>query len=111
MGVGHKEIVLSAFVCATQDIDEFNASEWVRYKDIVGDEEIDSIKKLGIIIKMARALCATGIKNIKDITCDILGDTVILKTEVEHNAELEINQAMACANDFKKVYKKNLQIL
>ena len=50
MGVGHKEIVLSAFVCATQDINEFNASEWVRYKDIVGDEEIDSIKKLGIII-------------------------------------------------------------
>lgn len=111
MGVGHKEIVLAAFVCATQDIDEFNASEWVRYKDIVGDEEIDSIKKLGIIIKMARSLCVTGIKNIKDITCDILGDTVILKTEVEHNAELEINQAMACANDFKKVYKKNLQIL
>ena len=36
---------------------------------------------------------------------------VILKTEVERDATLEISQAMSIAGDFKKVYSKNLQIL
>jgi len=40
-----------------------------------------------------------------------LGDTVILKTEVEKSSDLEISQAMSVAGDFKKVYGKNLQIL
>ena len=50
-------------------------------------------------------------KNVREITCDILGDTVILKTDVEHNAQLEISQAMSSAIDFKKIFGKNLQIL
>ena len=111
MGATHKDIVLAAFVCATQDIDDFNATEWVRYKDIVGDEEIESIKKMGLLVRIARDLCCTGMKNVREITCDILGDTVILKTAVEYNAQLEISQAMVSAVNFRKIFKKNLQIL
>ena len=53
----------------------------------------------------------TNSNSIKDVACDVLGDTVILKTEVEKDATLEISQAMSIAGDFKKVYGKNLQIL
>ena len=110
-GATHQEIVLAAFVCASQNVEDFSMTDWVRYKDVVLEEDVESIKKMGIIVKMARNLCCSGIKNIKEITCDILGDTVILKTEVAHNASLEISQAMSCAPDFKKIFKKNLQIL
>lgn len=110
-GASHKDIVLAAFVASSQNIDDFSLNEWVRYKDIVSDEDLDAVKKLALIIKMATLMNITNSKSIKDISCDVLGDTVILKTEVERDATLEISQAMSMAGDFKKVYGKNLQIL
>lgn len=110
-GASHKDIVLAAFVASSQNIDDFSLNEWVRYKDIISDEDLDAVRKLAIIIKMATMLNITNSNTVKDIACDVLGDTVILKTEVEKDATLEISQAMSCAGDFKKVYGKNLQIL
>ncbi len=110
-GASHRDIVLAAFVAASQNIDDFSLTEWVRYKDLVSEEDLDAVKKLAIIIKMATMLNITNSNSIKDIACDVLGDTVILKTEVERDATLEISQAMSVAGDFKKVYGKNLQIL
>lgn len=110
-GASHKDIVLAAFVASSQNIDDFSLSDWVRYKDLVTDEDFDAVKKLAVIIKMATMLNITNSNSVKDIACDVLGDTVILKTEVERDATLEISQAMSVAPDFKKVYGKNLQIL
>lgn len=110
-GATHREILLAAFVASNQNLDNFNLSEWVRYKEIVTDEDIDAVKKLGILIKLASNLNTSGSGAVKDITCDILGDTVILKTETEKDATLEISQAMQLADSFKKVYGKNLQVL
>ncbi len=110
-GAGHKDVVLAAFVAASQNVDDFSLNEWVRYKDLVSDEDMDAVKKLAIIIKMASMMNITNSNAIKDVACDVLGDTVILKTEVEKDATLEISQAMSIAGDFKKVFGKNLQIL
>ncbi len=110
-GASQKEIVLAAFVASSQNIDDFSLNDWVRYKDIVSEEDLDAVKKLAVIIKMATMLNITNANSVKDISCDILGDTVILKTELERDATLEISQAMSVAGDFRKVYGKNLQIL
>ena len=110
-GASHKDIVLAAFVASCQNVDDFSLNEWVRYKDIVTEEDIDAVKKLAVIIKMASMMNITNSNSIKDVACDVLGDTVILKTEVERDAKLEISQAMSISGDFKKVYGKNLQIL
>lgn len=110
-GASHKDIILAAFVAGSQNIDDFSLNEWVRFKDIVTDEDLDAVKKMAILIKMATLMNITNSNAIKDIECDVLGDTVILKTTVEKDATLEISQAMSIAGDFKKVYGKNLQIL
>ena len=110
-GASHKDIVLAAFVASSQNVDDFSLTEWVRYKDLVTEEDLDAVKKLAVIIKMASMMNITGSNSIKDVACDVLGDTVILKTEVERDATLEISQAMSVAGDFRKVYGKNLQIL
>ncbi len=110
-GASHKDIVLAGFVASSQNVDDFSLNEWVRYKDLVTDEDLDAVKKLAVIIKMASMMNITNSNLIKDVACDVLGDTVILKTEVERDATLEISQAMSIAGDFKKVYGKNLQIL
>ena len=110
-GASHREILLAAFVASNQNIDNFNLSEWVRFKELVTDEDIDAVKKLGILIKLANMLSTSNSGAVKDITCDILGDTVILKTETEKDVTLEVSQAMQLADSFKKVFGKNLQVL
>lgn len=110
-GASHKDVILAAFVASSQNIDDFSLNEWVKFKDIVSDEDLDAVKKLAIIIKMATLMNITNSNAIKDVECDVLGDTVILKTSVEKDATLEISQAMSIAGDFKKIYGKNLQIL
>jgi len=110
-GVAHRDILMAGFVVANQNIDNFSLSEWVKYKDLLDEEDASAVKKLGIIVKLATLLNVTGSNAVKDISCDILGDTVILKTTVEKDARLEISQAMTMATDFRKIFGKNLQIL
>lgn len=110
-GASHNEILMAGFVVANQNSDNFSLSDWVRYKDVLVDEDATAVKKLGLIIKLATLLNVTGSNAVTDIACDILGDTVILKTSVEKDAKLEISQAMTMYTDFKKIFGKNLQIL
>ena len=110
-GATHHEILMAGFVVANQNSDNFSLSEWVRYKDVLGEEDASAVKKLGLIVKLATLLNITGANAVKDIACDILGDTVILKTSVEKDARLEISQAQTMYSEFKKVFGKNLQIL
>ena len=53
----------------------------------------------------------TGFGRILDINCDILGDSVIMKTITETPVVLEIKAGMLNANEFKKAFGKNLEIL
>jgi hypothetical protein len=48
---------------------------------------------------------------VANINCDVLGDSVIMKTEVAGDASLEIRDASAANSEFKKAFRKNLEIL
>ena len=48
---------------------------------------------------------------IMEINCDVLGDSVIMKTEVIGDTTLEMRDANRCVTDFRKVFKKNLDII
>ena len=45
------------------------------------------------------------------LNCDVLGDSVIMKTSVAGDAALEIRDASAANPEFKRAFKKNLEIL
>ncbi len=110
-GASHAEIILAAFVSKLRDVDNFSLAEWVKYKDLIVDYDVDAIKKLAIIIKIAESLDITKFSVVKDIDCDILGDSVILKLIVDGDSTLEVKHAMLIGNDFKKQFNKNLEIL
>lgn len=110
-GIEHNELVLSAFVTLLRDQDNLNLSDWVKYRDLVQESDLDAVKKLAVILKIAESLDATSFGSILDISCDILGDSVIMKTITNADASLEIKQAMQWASDFKKAFNKNLEIL
>ena len=110
-GVSHRELLIAGFICVCQNLDEFSLNEWIKYKDILTDEDLDAVRKLGVIVKLAVSLNASKNNVIKDVVCDILGDSIIMKTIVEGDASYEINEGMNVAVDYKKVYKKSLQII
>ena len=110
-GVAHKELLLAGFICVCQKLDNFSLNEWIKYKDILGDEELDAVRKLGVILGLAVALNASRKPIVQDVMCDILGDSIIMKTVVTGDAGYELVEGMKVAPDYKKVYKKSLQII
>jgi len=121
LGATHKEVILAAFAASFKKVEDLNLQEWIRYKDICSDEDLDAVRKLGIIIAMAEALNIREQDIIKDINCDILGDSVILKlvTELDQRAskvdvkaaEVEIFHAKKYTGEFFKAFKKSLELL
>ena len=110
-GISHKDLVLAAFVTDVYNKEEVNYTDWAKYNTILTSEDVEAVKKLAVMLRLAVAL-DFGMRNaVTEITCDVLGDSVIMKMELNGNANLEINAANNLALDFKKVFKKNLEIL
>ncbi len=110
-GVSHREIVLAAFTACCHKKEDINAYDWARYRDLVSDDDLEIVKKLGVMLRIAESLDRSNSGSIKSINCDILGDSVIMKTEVEGDATLEIRNALAAGTEFRKSFHKNLEIL
>ncbi len=110
-GITHRDLVMASFVASNTAIEDINPFDWARYRDLVTDEDVDAVRKMGIILRLASSFDRSLSSVVKGINCDILGDSVIMKTEVEGDATLEINSAMDIASDFRKIFKKNLEII
>ena len=111
VGASQKDVLLGAFACTCQNLDNFNLAEMMKYKEIMDEDDIDAIRKLGVIINLAVNLNASRKNVITDIICDILGDSIIMKTVLNGDPSFEIIQSMKIADDFKKIFKKSLQII
>ncbi len=110
-GASQKDILLAGFACSCQNLDNFNLPEVMKYKSILTDDDIDAIRKLGVLVSLAVNLNASRKNVINDIVCDILGDSIIMKTVVNADPSFEIIQSMKVSDDFKKVFNKSLQII
>ncbi len=110
-GVTHREIVLAAFTACCHKKEDINAYSWNQYRDILQEDDVEIVKRLGVMLRIAESLDRSNAGVVKGINCDILGDSVIMKTEVEGDASLEIRDALAASAEFKKSFRKNLEIL
>lgn len=111
-GISHKDLVMAAFVASMHRKGDLNTVEFMRYKDLLTEEDFDAILKLGVIVRIAESFDRSMSSVIKGIDCDVLGDSVIMKTDSQgQDCSLEIKDAMTAIQDFRRAYKKNLQIL
>lgn len=110
-GATQRDIVLAAFVASAHRKEGFQASEWAKYKNIVLEEDLVAVRKLGVILRIAESLDRSMSSSVQTINCDVLGDSVIMKTEVTGDCSLEINDALTAGGEFKKAFHKNLEIL
>lgn len=102
---------MAAFVASMHRKGDIDTVEFMKYRDMLTEEDLDAILKLGVIVRIAESLDRSMSSVITNITCDVLGDSVIMKTESDGDCSLEIKDAMTAVGDFRRAYKKNLQIL
>lgn len=110
-GVPHKDLVVASFVAGGHRKAEFNRDDLLKYKDMLSPEDLDAIRKLSVILRIAESFDRSMAGVITGINCDVLGDSVIVKTESEGDCSLEVKDALTCAPEFKLAYDKTLEIL
>jgi len=110
-GFSHREIILAAFVAMGHKSEEFNLAEWKKFESFLNPEDLVAVLKLSAILRIASSLDRSMCCDVKDISCDVLGDSVIMKTEVVRDCSLEIKDALKAGPEFAKAFKKNLEIL
>ena len=108
-GASHKELVLAGFVVASQNLDDFDFSNWVRYKDMVDEEDLDIVKKLAVIVKISRLIDKS--KTCDHIVCDVLGDKCILNVVPKENCNCVLDDVKKAGADFRRAFDKQLQVL
>lgn len=110
-GITQREVVLAALVVSNYKNDDLSMADLARYKEFISEEDVEIIRKLGVMLRIAVSLDRSMAGSVVNIDCDVLGDSVIMKTEYTSDASLEIKDALSSQPDFKRVFKKNLEIL
>ncbi len=110
-GISHRDLVLASFVVRGHNLDDISLVEWNKYAGIVQEEDLVAVMRLAVILRIAESLDRSMSGSVKTINCDVLGDSVIMKTEVDGDCSLEIKDALRAGADFARAYKKNLEIL
>lgn len=110
-GIQQKDLVMAALVAGLHGSQQLDGVEIQQYLNMLTEEDIDAVKKLGVIVRIAECFDRSMGGVITSLTCDVLGDSVILKTDSISDCTLEIKDAMNAVPDFRRAFKKNLDIL
>ncbi len=110
-GISQKDLVVAAFVAGGHKKSDFNELDMSKYRVLLSQEDVEAIKKLSVILRIAESFDRSQSGLITGINCDVLGDSVIMKTETEGDCSLEIKEALTASSEFKRAYGKNLEIL
>ena len=110
-GIQQKDLIMAALVAGMHSHQPFEGVEIQQYLALLTEEDIDAVKKLGVIVRIAECFDRSMSGVITSLTCDILGESVILKPESTSDCTLEIEDAMNAVADFKRAFHKTLDIL
>lgn len=109
-GLTHREHLMSALVALAHRKDDVK-KECLKYSEMITQDDLIIIYRLAVLVRIAESFDRTMSGTIESVSCDILGDSVIMKTQTNEDAFLEIKDALTCNDMFKKAYGKNLVIL
>lgn len=111
LGLTHREQILASFVASLHHGEEIDLASWIKYQSLFEPDDAIAVKKLGTMLRLAECF-DIGMNNaITDIHCDILGDSVIFKTESEGDKSFELQEARNMERAFEQLFKKRLEIL
>lgn len=108
-GLTQKELIMAAWVASLHRKEE--AKITAPFRGMLDNEEIRTVQKLGILLRLAESLDRRQNGNIYEIKTEIDKDSVKIKVSARINPSLEIKDALSVVSNFKKVFKRQLQIM
>lgn len=108
-GLSHKEIVMSAYTAAYFNKNDLKINE-KNFDKLLSKEDVDTINKLRILLRIAKNLDRAMDGNIETLKCNISLDEVYIKVKSKKDPSLEILSALDCSQLFKKTFDKKLII-
>lgn len=111
LGLTHREQILASFVASLHHGEEIDIATWIKYQGLFEEDDALAVKKLGTMLRLAECFDIGMNNTITDIHCDILGDSVIFKTESEGDKSFELSEARLMEKSFEQLFKKRLEIL
>ncbi|PJI07736.1 MULTISPECIES: exopolyphosphatase [Clostridium] len=109
-GISHKERVMSACAAVYQRSENIQ-SMLDEYRNIIDKSDIYKIKVIGLLLRIAENLDKDLSGSIKDLSCTINDDTVIIKTYSKQPCEFLIREAQTSSELFKNIFNKSLYIV
>lgn len=110
-GIPQKDLVMASLIAGCHEKESLEDLGMEKYIAMLNEEEIEAVKKLGVIVRIAECFERGKGGLITEIVCDVLGDSVIMKTKSTGDITLEIKNAMYAYPEFKRAFKKTLEIL
>ncbi|MCG8538823.1 MAG: Ppx/GppA family phosphatase [Clostridia bacterium] len=109
-GLTHKQLLMSAFIAASHRSKKHKIN-WVKYRAIIDREDVETIKKLGVLLRIAESFDICFNRKIKNIKCFVDKDNVLIKLISDIKPRVEINHALSASAQFKKIFNKTLSIV
>lgn len=110
-GIPQKDLVLAAIVAGLHSKDGLDNLDISKFASMLTEEDLDAVKKLGVIVRIAECFDRSCGGLITGLSCDVLGDSVIMKTKTTGDVALEIKDATEATAEFRRAFHKNLEIL
>lgn len=108
-GLTHRELLLSAAVAASHRNNHYHLP-MPQFCGLINKLDINVIDKLGVILKLAEGLDRSLEGAVTDLEVIITDEVVTIMVTSDLDLDLEINQALRCANKFNEVYLRTLKI-
>lgn len=110
-GLSNRELVMCAFIVGLHGGEGDFKNDWKNYKMLINKEDIETVKKLGLYLRLAENLERYGFGNVEKLTCHLTPDTLEIKLQAQHSPDLEINTAMKNEKIFAKLFQRKLHFV
>lgn len=107
-GLNHKELIMVAYIAGLHRDSELSIA--ASYRCILSDEEILSVRKLGVLLRIAESLDRRQNGNVYKIQSVVDYDLVQITISAKSKPGLEIKDAQSSLKNFQKIFKKQLLI-
>jgi len=110
-GLDHREQILVAIAASGLSDKKLRIELQGNYSLVLDKESLRAAKVLALIIRIAEALDKSETGTIEDIDCEISRSRVKLITKKVKDASIELRSTEEYADDFKKIFKKNIEVI
>jgi len=109
-GLTHKELIYCALIASLHEPGHYRKF-WQEHRDLLDLEDINNIKKLAALLRLAEGLDRQEAGLVRDLECQIFTDRVQIRVSAGLAADTEIYCGNLNGDLFKKVYQRKLEII